>query len=62
MPEKKLFKVNVNFHYRNGKYKEITYWFENDEQYDKWYNDQIQDERIRKIIGINDFRKQENPK
>lgn len=49
---KKLFKVVVNYKYNAGGYKDITYWFENEEQYETFLKKQYSDERIRKVITL----------
>ena len=46
------FRVVVNYKYNQGHYKEISYWFDNEEQYNTWHSKEISNEKIRKIIDL----------
>ena len=45
-------KVIVNYKYNNGEYKKQLYVFKTEQKWDNFFNKEISDEKVRKIIGI----------
>jgi hypothetical protein len=46
-----MFRVDIDFKYRNGSYKRIPYYFKTEEEYDAFFIKASENHLIRKIIG-----------